>query len=103
MNTFEAGRGEAGRPNELGAHGGLQPRNGDNPSTVAVERTCMGFLLRRAEPADPTPIPNPERSVLDRHPSTTIGAPTHDWSEARLPFGLTKRTVESERKTERDM
>ena len=101
MNTFEAARGEAGHPNELGAHGCLQPRNGDNSSTVHFERICMGFLLRRAEPADPTPIPNPERSVLDRHPSTTVGAPPHYCSEARLPFGLTKRTIE-QRKTERD-
>ena len=101
MNTFEAARGEAGHPNELGAHGGLQPRIGDNSSTVAVERTCMGFLLRRAEPADPTPIPNPERSVLDRHPSTTGGVPHHVWSKARPEFGLTKRTVDG-RKTERD-
>ena len=101
MNTFEAGRGEAGRPNELGAHGGLQPRIGDNSSTVAVERTCMGFLLRRAEPADPTPIPNPERSVLDRHPSTTVGVQHPAWSEARLAFGLKKRTLDGG-KTERD-
>ena len=70
--------------------------------SVAVERTCMGFLLRRAEPADPTPIPNPERSVLDRHPSTTVGAQHHAWSEACLAFGLKKRTLD-DRKTERDV
>ena len=101
MNPFEAGRGEAGRPNELGAHGGLQPLNGDNSSTVHFERICMGFLLRLAEPADPAPMPDPERSVLDRHPNTTVGAPKHAWSEARLQFGLKKRTVDG-RKTERD-
>ena len=100
MNTFVAARGEAGHPNELGAHGGLQPRNGDNSSTVHFERICMGFLLRRAEPADPAPIPDPERIVLDRHPNTTVGAPHHA-SEARLAFGLEKRTVDV-RKTERD-
>ena len=62
----------------------------------------MGFLLRRTEPADPTPIPNPERSVLDRHPSTPVGVQRPVWSEARLRFGLKKRTLDG-RKTERDV
>ena len=34
-------------------------------------------------------------------PSTTVGVPHLAWSEARLAFGLKKRTVD-ERKTERD-